>query len=454
MHDDPLGLNQSGPPMPEAWTLPQMEPTNLIALWADDQAPTQSEVVAALQSQWDGVEVQEDIDPEDPNVLWVIALDTPLMPQPVVVWCEPARPLPPGELDDPMAESCKWVIGCETMLDPADPLRSYQNLVRFIATALPEIVGILDINTTGWLRRSVIEEQFLPEDNSPPIEVLWIVHAVSPQERETDGGGIWLHTHGLWRCGRPELEMLEVQEKFVASAGRLVNEVAERILDDEPPKPGIPFLIGENLGITLHPWQNIAPLVAKGMPGGMTDREEDPDQMHVGVRAVICDEQPAGTHDKTWIWPKRTIERLEKDEAVIWKSPRSTGRLSKQARFTWGELATAFATLRPYLTPARDDALAMVMVKASFQNEPGDSDDDGGEHMWLEALRFEGERVEGRLLNQPLHMTGIQRNDLIWIDRDRLSDWAVQTEFGMFSPSNVAGMWRAVDQITQEAAKP
>jgi hypothetical protein len=39
------------------------------------------------------------------------------------------------------------------------------------------------------------------------------------------------HTHGLHRCGRPELEMLEVPQRYVRTAADLLEAIAARSLD-------------------------------------------------------------------------------------------------------------------------------------------------------------------------------------------------------------------------------
>ena len=137
MHDDPLGLNQrESQAIPEAWRLPEQEPTNLIALWPDPQAPTQLEIVAALGNHWDGFELLDEIEPDDAKIPWAIIVKAPQLHQPAVIWCEPARELPPGELGDPKAESCPWSIGVESLLDPDDPLESFRSLACFLAGPL------------------------------------------------------------------------------------------------------------------------------------------------------------------------------------------------------------------------------------------------------------------------------------------------------------------------------
>ncbi len=50
----------------------------------------------------------------------------------------------------------------------------------------------------------------------------------------------WVHTHGLAKLGRPELEIRHVPPLFVSSATRILNSVAEYMLEhgDRPVLPG------------------------------------------------------------------------------------------------------------------------------------------------------------------------------------------------------------------------
>lgn len=444
MHDDPLGLNNAAAQsIPEAWMLPEQEPTNLIALWPHADAPTQSEIVAALDNHWEGFELLEEIDPEDANVLWAILVNAPQLHQPAVMWCEPARRLSPGELDDPQAEACPWSIGVETLLDPDDPLESFRQLACFLAGPFEDIPGILDVNTTGWIKRSRIVEQFLPENNVPPTDVLWIIHVVAPDD-ENRGG--WLHTHGLWRCGRPELEILEVEQSHLSGASQLLNDVAARIIDDPLPEPGESFLLGDNLSVILKPWRDVASRLGPGSSGNLADRNHADSDMHTGVRAVICPDQ--SQDNRGVLWPKDVIERLESDEAVVFRSIRATRRCAMQARYTWGELATAFVKLRPYLPSKLDKPRAVVLLKVAFPYESGDPSDSSAEHMWFEALNFEGDRAEGKLLNTPKYYASMKKDEVCWLEREQLSDWMVQTKTGQVGPDNIFALWRAVDDVT------
>ena len=55
----------------------------------------------------------------------------------------------------------------------------------------------------------------------------------------------WVHTHGLSRFGRPELEIRNVPELFFVAAGQLLNEVADYMLNDTDK----PVLAGQNMQI-------------------------------------------------------------------------------------------------------------------------------------------------------------------------------------------------------------
>lgn len=449
MHDDPLGLNRpESQSISEAWRLPEQEPTNLIALWPDAHAPTQPEIVAALENHWDHFELLEEIDADDPNIPWTIIVNAPPLHQPAVMWCEPARKLSPGELDDPRAEACLWSIGVESLLDHDDPLESFRKLACFLAAPFEDIPGILDVNTTGWIQRSRIVEQFLPEKNVPPTDVLWIIHAVSANDDDNGNRGTWLHTHGMWRCGRPELEILQVERSLISAAGQLLNDIAERIIDDPLPEPGESFLVGKNLSVTLMPWQDVVVNLADGTPGNMTDRNQDDSGTHLGVRAVICADLPQDKPRNEWVWPKDAIERLESDEAVIYRSTRATRRSAMQAQYTWSDLATAFIKLRPYLPSKLEKPRAVVLLKVAFPNETGDTSEASTEHVWFEALNFEGDRAEGKLLNTPKFNPSMKKDEVRWFDRRQISDWMLQTKTGEVGPDNILALWRAVDDVT------
>ena len=455
-HDDTESGGTEGVDIPEAWQLEQPEPTTLIALWPAAQSPTMTEVRAAIEHQCEGrAEMIDQLDTEDDRVQWNMVVRVPELPAPLIVWSEPARPIPPEEFETEelrrQAAKSRWVIGLETMLHPSDPLTDYIALMRLVSGALADVPAVLDVNTQQWHARERLAERYGPPGAEPPSMVLWVIHQVGPDEEPDatshhDGQSLWLHTHGLWRCGRPELEMLEVPSEHASAASLLINAMAEMMLEIALPAPGESFEVGAGLRVAMQPWGALVPSLDAHVSGSMKDRGGELEMMHTGVRAVICAERSVhGVNgEPRWTCPREILGQLERDEATLYGTTRATERQSRLARSTWPELAIAFASL-PQSRLAGDDPPALFVIKAGFTDD--ERPDAGREHLWFRVIRFSGDRAEGQLLNRPLIMIHMVQGARVWIDRNAVSDWSVMTDSGQFGPSEAAAMQRMIDNV-------
>lgn len=430
-----------------AWSLPDLEPTNLVALWPDDRAPTVTEILRALESDDGVLEIVEELEQETGESGWAIAASVPGREDPIVIWTEEARAMAPEELQQLGADGCEWVVGFELCLSSSDPLTDYVDLVRRVARGLHDVPAILDVNTTRWFTRDELEAVFCDDVVEPPVDVLWVIHAIAPSGADPQRPQTaWLHTHGLWRCGIPELEMLEVPTASARCAAELIGDLAGLVIERQPPEPGDAFEIGTGLRVTLQPWQVVAPYVTDGAPGGMEDRVEN--DAHVGVRAAICAEAPKGAYKPVWTWPEEVIERLRRDEAGVYMTRRATERQSRMAQAGWGQLAMAFACwARAAAAPAAAPRVVFG-VKAGFATDDGD---EGREHLWFEVSSFDGDRVHAELVNQPVSVSALTRGDEMWIERGQVSDWTVMTPRGSFGPADVPALWKAIDALKEQA---
>jgi hypothetical protein len=434
------------------WALEQ-EPTTLIALWPGAAPPTMMEIVAALAQRCEVPPALMQEMPSREGVLWAAAFATSLLEAPIILWVEPSRPLPPGELTDPRSAGCKWVVGAETMLSMEQPYEDYIALMLAFVGAF-DPVALLDPTTMRWFEREELSDLAADPPAQPPVEALWTIHAVFNERDRNEP--VWLHTHGLWRCGKPELEMLEVPAERQNPAAELLNNVAQLMLETDLPSPGERLQAGSNFAVTVHRWQDLAPLVRKPNSGGMQDREGE-DNPHAGMRAVICGDKPHGVLRKRWMWPEEAVGMLETDQATVFKTNRTTRREAELARARWGEFATAFAALP--MKPGKDQGHppAVFLVKAGFtiqDSEPDDYGEPSREHMWFAVQRFRGEIAEGELLNEPQGVAGMKCGDVIEVRRDMVSDWQVMTPRGRFGPCDVPALWRAIDALKRgEGAK-
>ncbi len=442
------------------WGLDQPEPSTFITLWPHETPPTLTEAVAALEQAFDGaIEIEDDLDSERSWTNWAVAASTDALPIPFILWCQPSEPLAEGELEDDAANSAPWAIGFETMLDPADPLTALTTVVRALGSAWPDAPAILDAAAEKWHLREAIDEIFLHPTVEPPASVLWVIHGVGRDPGDaTPGGPVWLHTHGLRRCGRPDLEIVGVDASDMNTAAELLNTAAELMLEDGAPPPGDTLDVGENLTLHVRPWQDGAAGTAAGEPGSIADREEDDD--HTFARAALCVPDPDGAHD--WTCPHAIIAQLRDGEAAIFKTQRSTHRAAAAARKTWSDLAMVFSTFSREAL-AGDERDAAFLIKAAFVPQGIAGVDSAAaaddpeldvtrEHIWLEIDRFDGDRAHGRLLNQPFHDVGLQRGDTAWITRAQASDWTVMSRRdGLFRPDDIDSLWAYADAHREQA---
>jgi hypothetical protein len=372
--------------------------------------------------------------------------------RPVIFWSEPARELDAGELDDPVALACRWIVGAETLLDTDDPLGDFTALMKLLTAAFDELPAVLDVNSGRWHPRGALDEHF-GAGAEPPEDVLWMTHViVSAAGDET--ASAWLHTHGLWRCGLPELEMIEVPIRYVDRAAELLAGLAGRMLEEGIPAPGEPFAAGPGLEVTFQPWQVVTRRLGDA-PGGIEDRIGMPGDAHVGVRAVVCSAEYQGDRAES-SWPREVLERIDRGEGSLFLSQHETHRLAERARGAWPRFVGAFATVSPRLlavaaTPPADvdDTSVRFLVKAGLTKETS-GDEAAREHLWFVVRRCEGSRFQGELLNQPVLVTSLKRGDVTWIERQRVSDWSVVTPLGSYGPADLAAMTGALEALATE----
>ena len=102
----------------DAWALRASETTTLIGLWPGAQ-PAMTDVLDALRRRLGArIRLLDEPEADDEAILWAALIEVPGCVSPVLVWCEPAATLDAGELDDPRAKACQWIIGTQFLLDP------------------------------------------------------------------------------------------------------------------------------------------------------------------------------------------------------------------------------------------------------------------------------------------------------------------------------------------------
>ncbi len=433
------------------WALNDPEPTTLIALYPGDQPPTLDCFAKAASAYLtEPLKIVQDLEPGHPEMLFSVLVELPFLKQRAVIFAEPAQPLSPQDLDDPAAINCKWVIGVETLLDECDAHLNFVELVRFTAKSVTDCPAIMDVNCERWLPKEMIPKVFFTQIDGklidPPEDVLWFIQAIEHKETKT----AWIHTHGLWRCGNPELEMIQVPIDQAAIACELINTIAERLLEERAPEAGRDMQIGPQMNITMQPWEIIAPMLPQQIPGSMTDRI-DPE--HIGVRAVICS---SNSHKGNY-YPFDVIEKLSSNDAVLFPAIRVADRLADLARLTWPLLIHEFEALPKQLLhtdihPMTSDDQQSVRFVLKANLMPDSESTESPEHLWFVVHQFEDCRVQAQLMNDPVQNDQLSEGDITWISREAISDWSVITSNASFGPADFEELAIVLNDLKQGIA--
>ena len=84
-------------------------------------------------------------------------------------------------------------------------------------------------------------------------------------------------------------------------------------------------------------------------------------------------------------------------------------------KYFWREQSWEYRRIIP--------GLSVSCVKVAFSQEDPDSETPIVEHMWINEINFDGDKVKGYLINQPNELTNIQIGDYVEVPLNEISDW-------------------------------
>ncbi|MEM8931273.1 MAG: DUF4026 domain-containing protein [Acidobacteriota bacterium] len=421
-------------------------PSWLLALLpAAAEPPSVTEVLKRLDAA--GIEVIDHAmlaEPEMEQAHWELSLDLRLADGQLVegigVWTEPTESLDEAHLDwqgmtaddIALAKASRWCLGVSEHFGER-PLDDFHRQVRMLAAVAPDAVAFLDLiacfpRPARWM--SEVASQAVP----PSPENLYCIHAVADESSDGEPtGGVWLHTHGLLRCGSIELEILDVPPSAVPEMGTLLNTTAGLFLDHGIPEPGEVFEVGAGLRLAWLPWRRGLSGVSRRALGHLADRDE----LHARPSGILV--APRG---RRWFWPFpggwtspcRYTTRLG-DNPALYVSTMETERRCLLAQATLDRFGSLFERYG-------DDEAWGFLIKLGY---PVDEGDDGErEHLWFEVHQLDDDGLDATLLNDPHHIADLHRGDRRRHTLDRVTEWTVFSPHGRHGPDSVVYLEEAL----------
>ena len=300
-----------------------------------------------------------------------------------------------------------------------DCKKSYHLQLKLVVAMVPELLGIMDESAEKMIsaRWAVMAAN---SSVTPGSNDLFMVQAISGKTNE-----VWLHTHGLCRCGISELEILQSDKKNYNNHHQVISTLGSYLLDKkEPFTPGessayIGVLTNEQpVVVTYLPWTEGLKEYKKLTLGGAADRKEGHNSRTGLVFAYKSEEdEQRGKLSKI-----SEFDRVWGDNPVFFISNEETARMKALAMERFH-----------FVKEQADNKDNKIIIKIGLLVDDADSNMER-EHIWFELIAFEEDRFKARLLQEPYNVEGMHTGDEGWYKVEDVTDWMIYTPEFPVSP--------------------
>lgn len=304
-----------------------------------------------------------------------------------------------------------------------DALISYHDQLKIIHALLPDIVAVLDASSEKMLSGTWVS--LAAESNVPPApRYLYTVQAVSG-----DDDCVWLHTHGLNRCGLTELEVLNSTKDTYNIHYNVIETMASRMLElEEELEEYEPFYIamvteGVPLFTTLVDWEEAVDQYEDDMLGGLSDRQ---DSHNENTSAIFCYLSPDDIENNEYS-EIQEYDDLLGENPIYMLTNAETDRMRKLARERIN-----------YMIKMADDENVNILVKIGLKiDEEYEDVDIEKEHIWFELLEVKSDSLVGELTQEPYYVNNLKPGDVREYSFDDITDWIIFTKDERITPDDV-----------------
>lgn len=303
-----------------------------------------------------------------------------------------------------------------------DPLASYHAQLKVIDAMLPDKLAVLDDSSEKLLSPLWVSLAASSQIHPSP-NYIFTVQAVGGED-----GQVWLHTHGLNRCGISDLEILESDRDNYQSHYHIIANAASRLLEMEELQPKEPLYLGrlaEDVGlvITLVPWEEAVEAYDGQKLGGRQDRQEGHNGNTCAIYVYVTPEDyEAGKYQ-----PVTIFDEILAENPLYWLSNKETDRMKALALERLDYMKEAFA----------EEGNQILIKVGLLVDKEFRSDDNDKEHIWFELLALEESEFQARLTQEPYYIEGLHEGDENWYRYEQITDWLIFTPEGRISPDDV-----------------
>lgn len=259
----------------------------------------------------------------------------------------------------------------------------------------------------------------------PPIKYLYTVQGVGS---DTDDGKVWLHTHGLNRCGFIEFEIMDSSVELCDEHATILGNFSDWVVSNPKPiEEGMPIVIGrdvheQDVVLTWVRWSEANKLYDKMLIGGRNYR----DPSHSGAIGTVYALESVYS---TKLIPLSEVDTSEHKHILMSlpepESVRTSTMAKERLNFlrNWSALSSAKAKVK--LAFRVNDEVAK-RCGANF------------EHLWCELHRLDRDSVYCEVLQEPRYVKErVRFGEKVKVSLDNLSDWYLEVDGMQVTPDTV-----------------
>ena len=315
-------------------------------------------------------------------------------------------------------------VGLSVCMDfDDDPIQCFYDQLRIIDSMFTEILAVMDAPSEKLLSGKWVSHA-ARSGILPAPRYLFTVQAISDNGEE-----VWLHTHGLKRCGLYDLEILCSTRDTCNDHYKMIETFANRMLEDEEgiePGEGV-FLAqaaGKILVCTAVDWKEALTYYPEATLG----REEDRDEYHADASCVLM--MYKGQEDEE----KRIYSKIQEFDPYLQQNPMYM--ISNEETERMSRLAIERI---PYLIEAAKNPEYTIILKIGLDTDP-EYWEDGEvkhEHIWFELKEVQGDQLVAQLTQEPYYVSGIKEGDIGTYPFSKVTDWIIFTKEFRVTPDDV-----------------
>lgn len=291
-----------------------------------------------------------------------------------------------------------------------DAQKSYHLQLKLIANAVPNLLGVMDesaekIEPAKWVVE-MANSKILPS----PIDLL-TVHAVVNEDDE-----IWLHTHGLCRCGITELEILNSDKTNYNNHYNIITTFASLLLEtnkDFVERKDYEMIgrlsNGNAIVVTYLSWTKALSFYDNLKVGNIEDRENG----HNTRTSVIFLYKSKSDAENFRLSYVTDYNNLLGDNPMLFISSKETKRMKDLA-------VEKFETV----IDQSKNKDCEIELKIAL---PIDGKKDEFEHIWFDLIDFEGEKFKAKLKQEPYDVKDVHEGDEMYFTVKDVTDWVIYT---------------------------